>query len=165
MEHALFAGPAALDPLVHVVLVEPQIPANTGNVARTCAALGASLHLVGNLGFALQDSALRRAGLDYWPAVDVHWHPTLEDVRALLGTRQWYYFTARTPRILSDTCVNRGDVFVFGREDVGLPAELLDAHAPELVRLPQRAAVRSINLSTCVGMATYEALRQVAARA
>lgn len=161
MERALFAGPAALDPLVHVVLVEPQIPANTGNAARTCAALGATLHLVGELGFSMHDAALRRAGLDYWPAVDVHWHPSLDELRPLLPGR-WFYFTARTEKLFSDVTVTRGDVLVFGREDTGLPQELLEAHRSELVRLPQRAAVRSINLSTCVGMAAYEALRQVA---
>lgn len=165
MERALFAGPAALDPLVHVVLVEPQIPANTGNVARTCAALGCSLHLVGKTGFELSDASLRRAGLDYWPAVDLHWHPALEDLAAVLEPAQWFYFTARTTKLFSDVTLKRGDVLVFGREDVGLPHELLDAHAHALVRLPQRAAVRSINLSTCVGMATYEALRQVASGA
>lgn len=161
MEDTLLEGPAAVDPLVHVVLVEPQIPANTGNIARTCAALGASLHLVGTLGFSLQDSALRRAGLDYWPAVDLHWHPSLDALRPLLPHSHWFYFTARTPRLLHAQPLKRGDALVFGREDSGLPQDLLDANAPHLVRLPQRNAVRSINLSTCVGMATYEALRQL----
>ncbi len=161
MQRALLDGPAALDPLVHVVLLEPQIPANTGNVARTCAALGCSLHLVGALGFSLHDADVRRAGLDYWPAVDVHWHKTLADVETLLGPRAWHLFTARAARGFHDVSVRRGDVLLFGREDTGLPQELLDARAGECVLLPQRTAVRSINLSTCVGVATFEALRQI----
>ncbi|MEW5849779.1 MAG: tRNA (cytidine(34)-2'-O)-methyltransferase [Myxococcota bacterium] len=156
------ALPTALDPLLHVVLVEPQIPANTGNAARTCAALGCTLHLVGNVGFTLDDAALRRAGLDYWPSVDLHWHPSLDDVEALVPGRRWRYFTAQTNRLLHDVGFQRGDVLVFGREDTGLPQALLDAHRDELVRIPQRSAVRSINLSTCVGIATYEAFRQIA---
>lgn len=161
MEHALVTGPAALDPLVHVVLLEPQIPANTGNVGRTCAALGCSLHLVGPLGFSLDDAQLRRAGLDYWPAVDLHWHRTLEDLAALLGPRPWHLFTARAQRGFHDVQVARGDVLLFGREDVGLPRPLLDARVAETVSLPQRAAVRSLNLSTCVGVAVFESLRQI----
>ncbi|MBI5496900.1 MAG: tRNA (cytidine(34)-2'-O)-methyltransferase [Deltaproteobacteria bacterium] len=161
MEQALRALPAALDPLVHVVLVEPQIPANTGNVARTCAALGATLHLVGTLGFSLQDAALRRAGLDYWPSVDLHWHPALSDVETLLGPRRWFFFTVRAARGFHDAQVVRGDVLVFGREDLGLPPGLLDARAEQCVRLPLRDSVRSLNLSTCVGIAAYEALRRM----
>lgn len=161
MEQALRALPAALDPLFHVVLVEPQIPANTGNIARTCAALGATLHVVGVPGFSLQDSALRRAGLDYWPSVDLHWHPALQDVETLLGPRRWFFFTARADQGFHDATVARGDVLVFGREDTGLPQELLDARAAECVRLPLRDSVRSLNLSTCVGVSAYEALRRI----
>ena len=164
MEHALSPLPAAIDPLCHVVLVEPQIPANTGNAARTCAAVGATLHLVGALGFTMTDAALKRSGLDYWPSVDLHWHPTLDDLRAVLGPGpSWHYFTARARTLHVEARYARGDVLVFGREDTGLPAEVLDAHAPRLVRIPIRSAVRSLNLSTCVGVAVFEALRQVAA--
>lgn len=161
MERALLEEPAALDPLVHVVLVEPQIPANTGNVARTCAALGMTLHLVGPLGFALQDSALRRAGLDYWPSVDLHWHANISDVETLLGPRRWWFFTARTRQGFHDLQLTRGDVLVFGREDTGLPPALLDARVQECVRLPLRESVRSLNLSNCVAVAAFEALRQI----
>jgi tRNA (cytidine/uridine-2'-O-)-methyltransferase len=161
MEQALRQEPCALDPLVHVVLVEPQIPANAGNVARTCAALGMTLHLVGPLGFELQDSALRRAGLDYWPSVDLHWHVSLEELEALLGPRRWWFFTARTTTGLYDLQLARGDVLVFGREDEGLPQPLLEARPSECVRLPLRQSVRSLNLSNCVAVAAFEALRQV----
>lgn len=167
-QRALLPLPAAIDPLLHVVLVEPQIPANTGNAARTCAAVGATLHLVGSMGFSLQDAELRRAGLDYWPAVDLHWHPGLEEVHSLVDVERpgrkprWCYFTARTDHLVYDVDFQRGDVLVFGREDLGLPQDLLDAHTDELVRIPIRAAVRSLNLSTCVGIVVFEALRQIA---
>jgi tRNA (cytidine/uridine-2'-O-)-methyltransferase len=161
MDETLREEPAALDPLLHVVLVEPQIPANTGNVARTCAALGMTLHLVGPLGFDLKDSALRRAGLDYWPSVDLHWHPAIDDVEAVLGARRWWFFTARTTAGWFDPGVARGDVLVFGREDTGLPQALLDARAGECVRLPLRGSVRSLNLGNCVAVAAFEALRQI----
>jgi tRNA (cytidine/uridine-2'-O-)-methyltransferase len=165
VEHALSPLPAAVDPLCHVVLVEPQIPANTGNAARTCAAVGATLHLVGTLGFTMGDAALRRAGLDYWPAVDLHWHPTLADLREVLGPGpSWHLFTARARTLHVEAQFARGDVLVFGREDLGLPDHVLHAHPDRWVRIPIRRAVRSLNLSTCVGIAAYEVLRQVAAR-
>ena len=162
MQAALWDEPAGLLPLAHVVLVEPQIPANTGNVARTCAALGASLHLVGHTGFTLTDAAVRRAGLDYWPGVDLHWHPCLEDLAGLVGNPEaWLYFTARTSRGLHDVPLARGQVLVFGREDTGLPETLLQQRASQCVRLPMRTNVRSLNLSVCAAVSVFEVLRQV----
>lgn len=163
MEATLGDGPTGLSPLVHVVLVEPQIPANTGNIARTCAATGSALHLVGTLGYSLQDADVRRAGLDYWPSVDLHWHPDLDALRTVMDPgAPWFLFTARTVRGLYDCAVPRGSVLVFGREDTGLPEPLLEARAPDCVRLPMRGSVRSLNLSNAVAVAVFESARQLA---
>ena len=155
-QRALAAAP------LHLVLVEPQIPPNTGNVARLCAATGAALHLVEPLGFSIADRELKRAGLDYWEAVTLRVHASLDafihDWRAPL-----WLFSTRGGRRYDTAAYAFGDALVFGKETAGLPSALLDAYPTRALRVPMRAgAVRSINLSTCVGIATYAALAALA---
>lgn len=152
-----------------MVLVEPEIPPNTGNVARLCAATACPLHLVGPLGFSIDAQAVRRAGLDYWPLVEVRRHDDLEAAERAIaaetgpqGSRTWL-FSGRAERSYLEVPFRAGDALVFGRESVGLPEELLAARAPEGVGIPTLGAVRSLNLASAVAVALYEALRQVGA--
>jgi tRNA (cytidine/uridine-2'-O-)-methyltransferase len=151
----------------HIVLVEPEIPPNTGNVARLCAATRSPLHLVGKLGFRIDEHAVRRAGLDYWHLVDVKTHPTLADAeRAIDEERPFgrrprrYFFTGHAARSYLDVKFELGDVLVFGKESVGLPPDLLAARHEETVGIPMSGLVRSHNLANSVAIALYEALRQ-----
>lgn len=148
----------------HVVLVEPEIPPNTGNIARLCAATCSHLHLVEPLGFSIDAHAVRRAGLDYWHLVDLTTHSSYAAARQSIdargeGARHWL-FTGKAQRSYLDVAFRPGDALVFGRESVGLPAPLLAAHATELVGIPTLGAVRSLNLANAVSIALYEALRQ-----
>ncbi|HTW84721.1 MAG TPA: tRNA (cytidine(34)-2'-O)-methyltransferase [Candidatus Sulfotelmatobacter sp.] len=144
---------------LHLVLVEPQIPPNTGNVARLCAATGCALHLVEPLGFRLDDRALKRAGLDYWDALGVVVHPSLDAFFAAFAPERSWLLSTRAQRRYADASFARGDALVFGKETAGLPQALLDAHPERALRIPMRAgAVRSINLSTAVGVVAYAAL-------
>lgn len=148
----------------HIVLVEPEIPPNTGNIARLCAATRSVLHLVEPLGFRIDAHAVRRAGLDYWHLVEVLTHPSHAAARAALtargSTRQWL-FTGKAARSYLDVRFQPGDALVFGKESVGLPPALLEAHPDALVGIPTLGAVRSLNLANAVAIALYEALRQV----
>ncbi len=148
--------------MLHVALWEPEIPPNTGNVARLCAATGARLHLIGRLGFRLDDRSLRRAGLDYWHAVDVVRHVTFEDFEtALAGARIW---CVETPgeRAYTRVAFADGDCLLFGSESRGLPPGVCTRYAETLIGIPMPAAkVRSLNLATAVGVVLYEALRQL----
>jgi tRNA (cytidine/uridine-2'-O-)-methyltransferase len=155
----------------HVVLVEPEIPPNTGNIARLCAATACPLHLVGRLGFSIDDHAVRRAGLDYWPLVKVHTHTDLETaeqfvrgVEAPTEPRVWL-FSGKATKSYLDVAFVPGDVFVFGKESVGLDESLLAARGPSVLGIPTLGAVRSLNLANCVAIALYEALRQIGALA
>jgi tRNA (cytidine/uridine-2'-O-)-methyltransferase len=161
----------AQDMPFHVVLVEPEIPQNTGNIARLCAATCCPLHLVGTLGFRTDEHAVRRAGLDYWPLVEVHLEPDLvhaeAHVQALqrsLGreTRTWL-FSGKATRSYLDVPFQLGDALVFGKESVGLPEALLHERAASIVGIPTLGEVRSLNLANSVAIALYEALRQVGA--
>jgi tRNA (cytidine/uridine-2'-O-)-methyltransferase len=146
----------------HVVLVEPEIPPNTGNVARICAATSCPLHLVGRLGFRIDEQAVRRAGLDYWHLVEVHQHETLEAAELAIGhvpARTWL-FSGKAPRSHLEVDFQIGDVLVFGKESVGLPTELLVARPERVVGIPTLGPVRSHNLGNAVAIALYEALRQ-----
>lgn len=145
----------------HVVLVEPEIPPNTGNIARLCAATCCPLHLVGRLGFQIDDKAVRRAGLDYWHLVDVRVHAELREAEAARApdARTWL-FSGKASRSYLDVSFRPGDFLVFGKESVGLPEELLEARQAEIVGIPTLGAVRSLNLSNAVSIALYEALRQ-----
>jgi tRNA (cytidine/uridine-2'-O-)-methyltransferase len=147
---------------LHVVLVEPQIPPNTGNVARLCAATGCALHLVEPLGFRLDDRALKRAGLDYWDALGVVVHPSLEAFGAAFAPQRIWLLSTRAARPYAEAPFARGDALVFGPETAGLPQALLDTHPDRALRIPMRpGAVRSLNLSTAVGVVAYAALARL----
>jgi tRNA (cytidine/uridine-2'-O-)-methyltransferase len=158
----LVALEAVRDAPLHVVLVEPQIPPNAGNVARLCAATGCALHLVEPLGFRIDDRELKRAGLDYWDALGVVVHPSLDAFLAAFAPQRCWFLTTRATRIYAHAPFARGDALVFGKETAGLPQTLLDAHAERALRIPMRAgSVRSINLSTAAGIVTYAALARL----
>ena len=165
MEPARRLRGTPLDNPLHVVLVEPEIPPNTGNVARLCAATGSALHLVGRLGFRIDEHAVRRAGLDYWHLLDLHVHADLDQAEHALerlraGPGRSWLFSAQATRSHLDARFRPGDALVFGKESVGLPAELLRARPDDVVAIPTLGAVRSLNLSNAVAIALYEALRQ-----
>ncbi|MGB8265016.1 MAG: tRNA (cytidine(34)-2'-O)-methyltransferase [Candidatus Velthaea sp.] len=150
---------AVRDVALHVVLVEPEIPPNTGNVARLCAATGCALHLIEPLGFAITDRELKRAGLDYWDALGVVLHPSLEAFLARYPPGRCWFLSTRATRGYHEAPYRRGDALVFGKETAGLPEALLRAHPDRALRVPMRpGAVRSINLSTAAGVVVYEAL-------
>ena len=144
---------------LNLVLVEPQIPQNTGNIARTCAATGARLHLVKPLGFEIDDKKLKRAGLDSWHLLDISYYDGLEDFFSK-NQGDFYYFTTKARRIYSEASYPDGAYLVFGREDAGLAEELLLAHPDSCVRVPMISQARSLNLSNTVALAAYEVLRQ-----
>lgn len=146
--------------VLNIVLVEPQIPQNTGNIARTCAATGARLHLVKPLGFAIDDKKLKRAGLDYWHYLDITYYDGLEDFFAQNPGGNFYYFTTKGQANYSEVAYPNNAYIVFGREDAGLPEDLLFHNPETCVRLPMRGGIRSLNLSNTVAVATYEVLRQ-----
>jgi tRNA (cytidine/uridine-2'-O-)-methyltransferase len=158
----LVAPDAVRDAPLHVVLVEPQIPPNAGNVARLCAATGCALHLVEPLGFRIDDRELKRAGLDYWDALGVIVHPSLDALLATFSPQRMWLLSTRGTRSYTDADFARGDALVFGKETAGLPQALLDAHPERALRIPMRpGAVRSINLSTATGIVTYAALARL----
>jgi tRNA (cytidine/uridine-2'-O-)-methyltransferase len=145
----------------HIVLVEPEIPPNTGNIARTCAATGSVLHLVHPLGFEINDKQLKRAGLDYWPYVDIHEHASLEECLEGIPPDCVWFLSKKVTRTVYEAKLKPGDYLVFGPETRGLPEALLDASANQSLTLPmQGTAVRSLNLATSVGITLFEALRQ-----
>jgi len=150
----------------HIVLVEPEIPPNTGNIARLGAATGSPLHLVGPLGFRIDEHSVRRAGVDYWHLVDVRRHLDFSHFlhEFTAGTAgKLHLFSAVSERSYLEADFAPGDALVFGRESVGLPDGLLAAHADRVVAIPTLGAVRSLNLANAVGIALYEALRKVGA--
>jgi tRNA (cytidine/uridine-2'-O-)-methyltransferase len=147
---------------MQVALVEPEIPPNTGNIARTCAATGTRLHLVHPLGFEISDKQLKRAGLDYWPHVDLREHESLGDcLEAAGGGRRAWYLSKKADRSLYQAEFRPGDLLVFGPETRGLPEPLLEEVGARALRIPMRGdAVRSLNLGNAVAITLYEALRQ-----
>lgn len=146
-------------PTVNIVLVEPQIPENTGNIARTCAVTGARLHLVRPLGFEVTDKHLKRAGLDYWHLLDITCYDNLDDFFAK-NSGPFFYFTSKGRHRHTDVSYPDGSYLVFGREDAGLPERLLFENPDHCVRMPMRKGVRCLNLSNSVAIGVYEALRQ-----
>jgi tRNA (cytidine/uridine-2'-O-)-methyltransferase len=144
----------------HIVLVEPEIPANTGNIARTCAATGCILHLVRPLGFSTDDKVLKRAGLDYWHSVDVRYHNSFWDLMDKHPEGRFFCATTKANRHYAEWKYEPGDFLVFGKETKGLSKEILEAHSEHWVRMPMTDQVRSLNLSNAVAIMTYEALRQ-----
>lgn len=147
---------------LHIALIEPEIPPNTGNVARLCAATGCQLHLVEPLGFRIDDRELKRAGLDYWEHLGVAVHASLETFLTATAHLQRWYFSTRAARTYTDAAFSFGDVLVFGKETKGLPQALIESDPQHALRIPQRpGTVRSINLSTAAGIAAYAALARL----
>lgn len=151
------------DPLFHIVLHQPEIPNNTGNIGRTCVAVGAKLHLIRPLGFSTSEKACRRAGLDYWPRLSVQEHDSWSEYLAQTSTpaapRRWL-FSTKAHRTIFDARLHRGDHLVFGRETAGLPDTLLAENPEHVLSLPMAAGERSLNVATAVCAAVYEAIRQ-----
>ncbi len=147
--------------MLNVVLVEPEIPQNCGNIARTCAATGARLHLIRPLGFDISEKAVRRAGLDYWHLVDVRDYASREEFFAQNEVRQMWCLSTKAPRCYTEAAFEDGCYLFFGKETRGLPEEFLAAHAGQCIRLPMRSEARSLNLSNSVAITVYEALRQL----
>ncbi len=149
------------EPLLHIVLFQPEIPQNTGNIGRTCVAIGAKLWLVRPMAFRLDDARLRRAGLDYWQhlqweAVD-DWHA----LRDRLPAPEPWYFSKTATKLYTETPYASGDILVFGSETQGIPKSLLDANSERSLRIPMQPQVRSLNLASSVAVAAYEAFRQI----
>ena len=145
---------------VNIVLLEPEIPQNTGNIARTCAATGAALHLIKPLGFAIDDRKLKRAGLDYWHELDITYYENLADFTAKNPGAEIYYFSTKAPRAYTEIAYPTPVFLMFGRETRGLPEPLLIEHPERCVRIPMREGARSLNLSNSVAVLVFEALRQ-----
>lgn len=146
--------------MCNIVLVEPEIPMNTGNIARTCAATGARLHLVEPLGFDISDKAVKRAGLDYWHLVDVTVYASLEELFAKQQIAEFYLATTKAPRHYAEPSFGPNVWFFFGKETAGLPESFREQHAERCLRIPMREEARSLNLANSVAILTYEALRQ-----
>jgi tRNA (cytidine/uridine-2'-O-)-methyltransferase len=144
----------------HIVLVEPEIPANTGNISRTCAATGTILHLVRPLGFDTDDRTLKRAGLDYWHSVHIEYHDSFDEVLAKYPQGRFFYASTKASKLYSQFEYQDGDFFVFGKETKGLPQELIDANMDTCIKMPMTDKVRSLNLSNSAAIIVYEALRQ-----
>ena len=145
---------------LNIALIEPEIPQNTGNIARTCAATGARLHLVGPMGFQITDKQVKRAGLDYWDKLDITYYDSMEDFFEQNEGADFYYFTTKGGFAHSDMAYKNNAFLVFGKETKGLPEELLKDNYDKCVRLPMRGIIRSLNLSNAVCAGTYEVLRQ-----
>lgn len=144
----------------NIVLFEPEIPQNTGNIARLCVCTGASLYLVGKLGFSLSDKYTKRAGMDYWDNVDVHKVDTIEQLLSEHKDAKFYYLTTKTKKSYFDAKFKEGDFFVFGPESRGLPKELLEQNGETAITIPMLEGQRSLNLSNSVSIVLYEAIRQ-----
>ena len=145
---------------LNLVLIEPEIPQNTGNIARTCAATGAALHLVRPLGFTIDNKKLKRAGLDYWDKLDITYYDSLADFLAKTAGEARYFFSTKAPRAYTEITYPERVFLIFGKETAGLPEELLRANPDTTVRIPMRDGLRSLNLSNSVAIAAYEVLRQ-----
>ncbi|MCI5659931.1 MAG: tRNA (uridine(34)/cytosine(34)/5-carboxymethylaminomethyluridine(34)-2'-O)-methyltransferase TrmL [Clostridium sp.] len=145
---------------LNIALIEPEIPQNTGNIARTCAATGARLHLVGPMGFTITDKQVKRAGLDYWDKLDITYYNSQAEFFEQNAGAEFFYFSTKAEIAHSDMQYPNGAFLVFGKETKGLPEELLKANHDRCVRLPMRGMIRSLNLSNAVAVGTYEVLRQ-----
>ena len=148
---------------LHIVFVEPEIPPNTGNIARTCAATDSVLHLVKPLGFSLDEKSLRRAGLDYWPYVTLEVHESLEDFMSKYGNRRLWLATTKGGQRYTDVTYQDEDMILFGRETAGLPKDFIAAHKDQAVRIPmsESTRLRSFNLANSANIILFEALRQL----
>ncbi len=144
----------------NVVLYEPEIPQNTGNIARLCACTGANLYLIGRLGFSLSDKYMKRAGLDYWNSVEIKKYDTLEDLKQEFPNASFYYLTTKSKKLYTDYKFKDGDFFVFGPETRGIPEAILNANPDTSITIPMVEGQRSLNLSNSVAIVIYEAIRQ-----
>ena len=147
--------------MLNIVLVEPEIPQNCGNIARTCAATGCTLHLIRPLGFDISEKAVRRAGLDYWSKVTVRDYENLEDFFAKNDVRQMWCLSTKAPRSYTEATFSDECYLFFGKETKGLPEDFLEAHRECCIRIPMRSQARSLNLSNSVAITVFEALRQL----
>jgi len=147
--------------MLNIVLVEPEIPQNCGNIARTCAATGCRLHLIRPLGFDISDKAVKRAGLDYWHLVDVRDYDSLEDFFSRNEVRQMWCLSTKAPRSYVEASYQEDCYLFFGKETKGLPEDFLEEHRDSCVRIPMRSEARSLNLSNAVAVTVFEALRQL----
>lgn len=145
---------------MHIVLIEPEIPGNTGNIARLCAATGIELHLVKPLGFEVDDKHLKRAGLDYWHLVKIHYHENFAEVQSKYAGHKFYFCSTKAPRAYSEASFTDDDLLVFGKETAGIPEEILKENWDSCLRIPMIAEARSLNLSNSVAIVAYEAMRQ-----
>ena len=145
---------------LNIVLVEPEIPQNTGNIVRTCAAVGACLHLVKPLGFSVEDRYLKRAGLDYWDEVNIKYYDSFSELREKYADKVFYYATTKAVNTYTDISYPEDCFVVFGKETAGLPEELLKDNKEWCIRIPMRESIRSLNLSNSVAIIVFEALRQ-----
>ena len=146
--------------MISIVLVEPEIPENTGNISRTCACTGMPLYLVGKLGFEITDSRVKRAGLDYWDKLHIERVDRIEELTSRFDAYKFFYFSSKATRSYSDVSYPSDAFLVFGKETKGLPPELIAANPTRAVRIPMRPLLRCLNLSNSVAIAAYEALRQ-----
>ncbi|MBO5891668.1 MAG: tRNA (uridine(34)/cytosine(34)/5-carboxymethylaminomethyluridine(34)-2'-O)-methyltransferase TrmL [Oscillospiraceae bacterium] len=147
--------------MLNIVLVEPEIPQNCGNIARTCAATGCRLHLIRPLGFDISDKAVKRAGLDYWSMVEVRDYENLEDFFAKNDVKQMWCLSTKAPRCYTEVEFSKDCYLFFGKETKGLPEDFLKSHYEACVRIPMREDARSLNLSNAVAITVFEALRQL----
>ena len=146
--------------MLHIVLVEPEIPSNTGNISRTCAVTGAALHLVRPLGFSTDDKSLKRAGLDYWHSLTLYYHDSIEELWAEYPSGRFFYCSTHAKNRYDEVRFRDGDFLVFGKETAGLGEKILIPHENEAIRIPMGDGQRSLNLSNAVAIVVYEALRQ-----
>lgn len=146
---------------IGIVLLEPEIPQNTGNIARTCAATGASLHLIEPMGFTVTDAKLKRAGLDYWNKLDITYYKNIEDFYERTAGGNYYYFSTKAPKCYTDVSYPEENCYlIFGKESAGIPEEILKKNLDRCVRIPMLENLRSLNLSNSAAIAVYEVLRQ-----
>ena len=145
---------------LNIVLLEPEIPQNTGNIARTCAATGASLHLIEPMGFTVTDAKLKRAGLDYWDKLDITYYKDIEDFYERTKGGEYFYFSTKAPRCYTDIAYPNPCYLIFGKESAGIPESILKKNLERTVRIPMRDGLRSLNLSNSAAIAVYEVLRQ-----
>ena len=145
---------------LNVVLLEPEIPQNTGNIARTCAATGAALHLIEPMGFTVTDAKLKRAGLDYWDKLDITYYRNIEDFYEKTKGGEYFYFSTKAPRCYTDIDYPNPCYLIFGKESAGIPETILKKNLERTVRIPMRESLRSLNLSNSAAIAVYEVLRQ-----
>ncbi|MDD6221859.1 MAG: tRNA (cytidine(34)-2'-O)-methyltransferase [Lachnospiraceae bacterium] len=146
--------------MIHIVLYEPEIPYNTGNIGRTCVAAGASLHLIKPLGFLISDKYIRRAGLDYWPRLDLHMYEDFGQLQAEAGHRRIWLATTKAHQTYTDVAFGPDDYIMFGTESRGIPEEILVGHEEDCIRIPMMEGERSLNLCNSAAIVLYEALRQ-----